>query len=398
MISIGIIIEDKTPPDTRVAISPEEAQKLKVLFPNLIVKVQSSNSRCFKDEEYQEKGIEVVENVDDCNILLGIKEVAIEKLIAHKTYLFFSHTIKKQAHNKKLLQTVLEKNIRLIDYECLVDEKDNRVIAFGRFAGIVGAHNGIMAYGIRTQQYSLKRAFEFKDLNTLYKFYSSVKLPAIKIVVTGGGRVAQGVLEVMKQLNISRVSIDAFTKNTFNEAVFVQLDSDDLYQRKDGKKLPIHDFYENPQDYLCNFKPFYASADIMINAVYWHPEAPLFFSKKEMNNPHFNIKTIADITCDINGSIPATTRATTIEEPVMGYNAHTEKEESPYQNHVIDIMSIDNLPNELPRDASAVFGEKMVALIIPELLKEHSDMIEKATIAKNGMLTKRYEYLSDYVA
>jgi alanine dehydrogenase len=224
-----------------------------------------------------------------------------------------------------------------------------------------------------------------------------VKLPAVKIVITGGGRVAKGSIEVLKQLKIRSVSKDEFINNNFSEAIYVQLDSEDLYFRKDSSQKPIPDFYAHPELYECQFQPYYKAADIMLNAIFWNPKAPVFFSKAEMKQPDFNIKTIADISCDIEGSIPATLKATTIANPVMGYNPETEKEDEPYQNHVIDIMSIDNLPNELPRDASESFSEKMLQIVIPELLKSNSDMIERATIARNGNLTTKYEYLRDYL-
>jgi alanine dehydrogenase len=397
MIKIGIIREEKNPPDRRVAIIPSQAYQLMVQYDELLIKAAASAHRCYTDDEYREMGVPVKEHVDDCAILLGVKEVPVDKLVANKTYLFFSHTIKKQPHNRKLLQEVLKKKIRLIDYECLTDERGERIIAFGRFAGIVGAHNGLMAYGNRTGYFHLPRAFTFRNLNALFAYYKQVTLPPVKIVITGGGRVARGAMEVMFHLNIKRITSEAFLKNTFNEPVFVQLDSDDLYFRKDGRRLPVEDFYQNPQEYICNFKPYYQTADIMINAIYWNPAAPVFFTRQEMKSSSFKIKTIADISCDINGSVPATIRATTIENPVMGYNPHTESEELPYQPHVIDIMAIDNLPNELPRDASECFGEKMLSVVVPELLKPYSSMIERATIAQNGKLTDRFAYLSDYV-
>jgi alanine dehydrogenase len=396
-MKIGIIREEKNPPDTRVALIPSHANVLKNNFSEVEVVAQHSPNRCFSDEEYMQQSIQVANKVDDCDVLIGVKEVPIQNLIPNKTYFFFSHTIKKQSYNRRLLQAVVEKNIRLIDYECITDNKGNRVIAFGRFAGIVGAHNGLMAYGNRTGLFKFPRVHSFKNLNELYEFYKSIQLPAIKIVVTGGGRVAMGSLEVLEQLKIKRVNKNEFVNNQFSEAVYVQLDSEDLYFRKDKTKAPISDFYKHPEAYECHFQPYYKVADIMINAIFWSPKAPIFFTKENMKQPDFSIKTIADISCDIDGSVPATTRATTISDPVMGYNPITEKEDAPYQDHVIDIMSIDNLPNELPRDASEAFSEKMLHIVIPELLKSNSEMIERATIAKNGNLTAKYEYLRNYL-
>lgn len=396
-MKIGIIREEKNPSDTRVALIPTHARDLKNNFSEVEVVAQQSPNRCFRNEEYKQQNIQVVNTVDDCDVLIGVKEVPVKNLIPNKTYFFFSHTIKKQPYNRKLLQAVVEKNITLIDYECITDNKGDRVIAFGRFAGIVGAHNGLMACGNRTGLFNFPRAHNFKNLNELYEFYKSVQLPAIKIVVTGGGRVAKGSLEVLEQLKIKRVNKNEFVNNQFSEAVYVQLDSEDLYFRKDKTQAVITEFYKHPEAYECRFQPYYKVADVMINAIFWNPKAPVFFTKENMKQPDFSIKTIADISCDIDGSVPATTRATTIAEPVMGYNPETESEDAPYQNHVIDIMSIDNLPNELPRDASEAFSEKMLQIVIPELLNYNSDMIERATIAKNGNLTSKYEYLRNYL-
>lgn len=396
-MKIGIIREEKNLPDTRVAIVPQHAKELISEYNNLQIVVQSAANRCFSNDEYVNAGVKVVNDVTDCDVLIGVKEVPIKNIIPNKTYFFFSHTIKKQSYNQPLLQAAVISNISLIDYECITDENGLRTIAFGRFAGIVGAHNGIMSYGNRTQQFSFPRATSFKNIDELYQFYDAVKLPPIKIVVTGGGRVAKGVLEVLEKLKLKRINKEDFINEEYNEAVYVQLDSEDLYFRKDGSQQSISDFYKNPELYECNFQPYYKVADIMMNAIFWNPKSPRFFTKAEMKKPDFNIKTISDISCDINGSVPATLKATTIAEPVMGYNPITENEDEPYQNHVIDIMSIDNLPNELPRDASEAFSEKMMEIIIPELLRPKSEIIERATIVKNKNLTPPFEYLRDYL-
>src|SRR5690606_33181210 len=202
--------------------------------------------------------------ITDCDLLLGVKEVPIDKLLPGKTYLFFSHTIKKQPHNRKMLQEIVQRKIRLIDYECLTDERGERVIAFGRFAGIVGAHNGLMAYALRTGLFHMPRANKFKSLNELFTYYSTVYLPPMKIVLAGGGRVARGAMETFYHLDIKRVTIEAFLNNNFNDAVFVQLDTEDIYFRKDRKQMPVEDFFQHPELYECRFEPYYKAAGIMV--------------------------------------------------------------------------------------------------------------------------------------
>ncbi|TVR78524.1 MAG: alanine dehydrogenase [Chitinophagaceae bacterium] len=398
MKKIGILKEGKIPQDSRVALTPKQCKSFISNFPETEILVQSSETRCFHDNEYRKEGIKIVEDLSDCDILLGIKEVPPAQLIAEKTYLFFSHTIKEQAYNRKLLQTVIEKNIRLIDYECLVDSNGERVIAFGRFAGIVGAHNGLMAFGKKTKKFNLPRVGNFKDEKKLFEYYKSVKIPPIRIALTGTGRVAKGAEEVLKSLSVKNISPQDFLNKPLNEAVYAVLSVSDLYTHKQKNMLEEKDFYSKPADYKSTFLPYTKKTDLMINAIYWDPSAPVFFTKEDMRNRDFSIKVIADITCDIEGSIPATIRSSTIDEPVYGYNPFSEKETKPYLDDCIDIMAVDNLPNELPRDASESFGKVLSEKILPALTDGvKNEIIEKAEIAVNGKLTNRYNYLENFV-
>jgi len=395
--SIGIIREGKKPPDSRVAISPKECRQLLDKFPAVEIKAQPSSSRCFSDNEFAEQGILLAEDVRDCAILIGVKEVPVEQLIPDKTYLFFSHTIKKQPQNKKLLQEIIKKKIRLIDYECITDEKGIRVIAFGKWAGIVGAHNGLFTWGKKTGKLDLKRVGKYKDYAALKEDYKKIKIPPVRILITGDGRVASGAVEVMGLLNIKRVSPEEYLSGNFSEAVYAQLSPKEMYAHKSEKPFDLHEFFQKPDEFSCDFRKWYGNTDLMLNAIFWDPRAPRYFSLNEMKSPDFKIRAIADISCDINGSVPATLRSTTIAEPVFGYDPQTQKETAPFQSHTIDMMAVDNLPNELPRDASESFGEIMANVVLPELLKEKSGMIERATVAQNGDLTTRYEYLRDYL-
>ncbi len=398
MKKIAIIREGKNPPDSRTPLAPAQCRDLQNKNPELEIIVQSSPSRCFSDDEYAEINIPVAPEVQDADILLGVKEVPVENLIPGKTYLFFSHTIKKQPYNRKLLQEIIRKKIRLIDYECLTDEKGIRVIAFGKWAGVVGAHNGLYAWGRKTGKLDLKRAFQYPDYAAMKNDYLKTEIPQLRILLSGDGRVAGGAVEVLDFLKIKRLTPDEYLNiSTLSEPVYVQLSPKDIYREQKGKPFDLKEFFGQPQNFICDFKKWYACTDLFINAIFWDPRTPRYFSFEEMNSPDFTIKTIADISCDINGSVPATIRASTIESPVYGFDPHVQIETAPYLPHSIDIMAVDNLPNELPRDASESFGEIMADNIIPELLQPSSAMIERATIAKDGKLTSRFEYLSDYV-
>lgn len=397
-LKIGILREEKQPPDLRTPLSPQQCLELIRKYPDVMIKVQSASFRCFSDEIYRKEGFEVTEDISDCDILLGIKEVPKDKLVAGKTYLFFSHTIKKQPYNRAMLRKIIEHKIRLIDYECLTWENGSRILGFGRFAGIVGMHNGFVAWGKKFGLFDLKPAHHCKNYLDLKLQYKNLSLPAVKIALCGDGRVAHGVLELLEYLKIKEVTKKEFLSNTFSEPVFVHLRSEDYYIRKDGRVWDKSDFYHNPEEYLSAFQPYYKVCDLMVNAIFWHPGIPAFFTKENMKEGGFNIKVIADITCDLNGPIPSTFKATTIENPVYGYHPISEKETAPFLKHTIDVMAVSNLPCELPGDASIEFGESILRYVIPHLLNEDKDsIVERATITANGKLTDRYEYLADYV-
>lgn len=395
-LKLGIIREGKTPPDERVPLTPDQAAQLNSRE-DVDVKVQRSPIRCFKDEAYEAGGLPLVNDIGGQDVLLGVKEVPIEELIPNRTYLFFSHTIKEQPYNRELLQAILKKDIHLIDYEVLTDEQGRRVIAFGRWAGIVGAHNGLWAYAQRSGSYQLKRAHEYGDFETMKNAYKEVKLPPMKIVLTGGGRVSGGAAEVLNAIGVERVDAETFAKGKFDKPVYVQLDADKLYHRKDGENFSFQHFFEHPGAYACDFSPYYSEADLMINGIFWDPEAPVFFTKADMSRDNFDIKVIADITCDIEGSVPSTIRPSTIDEPLYGFHTQKFEECDAFDQDAVTVMAIDNLPNELPRDASTAFGEQLVTHVIPELLKEDSDMIRRATIAQDGKLGPHFQYLRGYV-
>lgn len=397
-MKIGIIKEGKMPVDKRVALSPEQCKKVIQSFPGTEIYIQSSPHRCIPDAEYTAAGLMVTESIAHCDILLGIKEVPIDELIADKTYMFFSHTIKKQPHNRALLRKILEKNIRLIDYETLTWDNGSRILGFGRFAGIVGAHNALLTWGRKFDIFHLKAAHVCKNYQELTEQYHDLKLPAIKICVTGDGRVTHGVLEFFQKLNIREVTPRAYLSETFDEAVFVHLRSEHYYEHKNHRPWDKSDFYHNPEDYLSVFTPYTFETDILINGIFWHLGVPIFFTREEMKADDFKIRVIADISCDVPGSLPSTLRATTIEDPVYGYHPLSEKETTPYQSHTIDVMAVGNLPCEMPYDASIGFGEDMIRSVLPHLLQPGiDDVIERATIALNNKLTSKFEYLKDYI-
>ena len=396
MISIGLLKEGKLPPDNRVALTPAQCKWLQKNYPDIRIFVQSSPHRCYSDSEFERAEIAVVEDLEDCDILLGIKEVPVENLLENKTYLFFSHTRKKQVHNQRLLQTILEKKITLIDYECMEHEDGQRIIGFGFFAGIVGAHNGMMAYGERSGLFHLARVYLQKDFKELIHSYFGLKLPNVKIAVTGSGRVAHGILEVMNLMEVIEVEKDEFVSREFTYPVYVQLKGADLYRHAIRGSYNREHFHAHAEEYECLFDQYIPHTDILMNGVFWDMTIPRLFTIKRVSDPDFRIQVIADITDDTNGSIPVNLGDQSIENPVYGVDRFSFQKTPPYQSNSVDIIAVGNLPNELPRDASKYFGEQLIKYILPDLLGNGSRVIEEATIVKKGVLTPRFEYLRDY--
>jgi alanine dehydrogenase len=399
-IRIGILRETKNPPDRRVPLTPPQIIALEELYPFVEFFVQPSDYRCYSNDEYEYLDIPLKEDLHDCDILMGVKEVDKRILIPGKTYLFFAHVAKKQQHNHEMFREMAEKNVRLIDYEYLTTEKGDRVVAFGKWAGIVGAYNGLRARGIKTNRFKLKPAYQCRDLDEMWAGLSLIELkPGLKILVTGGGRVAHGAMETLGICNIVRVSPDDFLNREFDVPVFCQLGPEHYARHKSRQQFSFGHFTKHPEEYESTFLPYTRVTDILITGHYWDPRSPVFFTREDMKRPEFRISVIADISCDINGPIPSTIRPTTISDPFYGYNPQLETEEPAFSRPSnITVMSIDNLPGELPRDASHDFGKQLMQNALHDIMAGiESPMIERATILKNGMLTPAFSYLHEYL-
>ncbi len=398
-LKIGILREEKQPVDRRTPLVPDDCKKLLSKF-DLEIYIQPCTHRCFPNEEYEAVGVAVQENLLDCHLIIGVKEVPIQYLIPGKKYMFFSHTIKKQAHNLKLLQTILDNNIELIDYEALEDENGNRVVAFGFWAGIVGAYNALIMTQKRLFNSTIPRLFLEKDYESSKPHISNLRLDTLKFIITGTGRVAKGARQVMQDASITEVSADDFLSKSYAYPVFTQLRSEDMFIPKFKHiQYSREEFHNKPLNFKSDFEKYTTVADVLINCIYWDVKAPKLFTLKEMKKSEFKIKMIADITCDIapEASIPSTIKATTIEQPFFGFLPVREKMVDPFTRNTIDVMSIPNLPSELPRDASISFSENLSSIVIPEFFKTESNLIKNATVTKKGQLTNEFMYLESFV-
>ncbi len=397
---IGIIREGKTPPDKRVPLSPRQCREIKDNNPTIEISIQPSSIRCFPDESYAELGIKISEDLSSCDLIIGVKEVPIEMLIPGKAYMFFSHTIKEQPYNRDLLRAILEKKIQLIDYEVLTTPHGRRLIGFGRYAGIVGAYNSFLAYGKKTNRYELKPAHLCHDRVELEEELHKVHLPSqTRIAITGGGRVAGGAMEILSALKIEKVSVEDYLIENFDNPVYVQLSRTDCFRRSDGLHFTTAQLFADPHGFESNFLRFAKRSDILITCHFWDPRSPYIMTKEDARSPGFNIRIIGDISCDIDGPIGTTVRPSTIEDPLYGYDPYLEAEVDFNNPNAIGVMAVDNLPCELPKNASEDFGYEWISHILPQLIGEdRENVIGRASITtKQGRLSEYFSYLNDYV-
>lgn len=399
-LKLGILRETKNPPDRRVPLTPPQIIALEELYPNVEFFVQPSDNRCYSDEEYEYLDIPLKEDLRDCDILLGVKEVDKRTFIPGKTYMFFAHVAKSQPYNREMFRAMVDNKIRLIDYEYLKTEKGERVVAFGRHAGIVGAYNGLRARGIKTNKFKLKPAYQCHDLDEMWAGLRLIEVATdLKILVTGEGRVSGGILETLNICNIVQVKPEDFLSRTFDIPVVCQIGPHHYTRHKKGLPFNFKHFTMAPEEYESTFLPFTKVTDILMTGHFWDPRSPVFFTKEEMKRPDFHISIIADVSCDINGPIPSTLRASTIADPFYAYNPQLETEEPAFNSSSnVTVMAVDNLPGELPRDASLDFGKMLITSVMHDILTQtESPMVERATILQDGRLTFRYSYLEDYL-
>ncbi|MCF4102515.1 NAD(P)-dependent oxidoreductase [Gillisia sp. M10.2A] len=398
MIKFALITERKTPPDRRVVFSPKKLNQIVQKYPDVSFKVESSQIRIFTDQEYSNAGFEVTNDVSDCDVFLGVKEVPIPNLIPNKKYFFFSHTIKKQPYNRDLLRAVLDKNIELYDHEVIVKENGARLIGFGRYAGLVGAYNCFRALGLRDGLFVLPKAENLSDLDELLAELDKIKVPNLKIVLTGSGKVAHGAKEILDHLQVKEVAVQEYLSEEFSVPVYTIIDVLDYNKKKDGGEAKNEDFYQHPEQFESDFMKFAKVSDVFIAGHFYGDGAPKFFTQQQAAASDFKINLVADISCDINGPIASTIRPSTIAAPIYGYNPKNGSEVDFKEPGAITVMAVDNLPCELPKDASEGFGEMFMEHVIPAFFNGDKDgALKRAKMSENGKLTERFKYLQSYI-
>ncbi|WP_298761863.1 NAD(P)-dependent oxidoreductase [uncultured Psychroserpens sp.] len=398
-MKFAIIKERKNPPDRRVVFSPEKLAEARSQFPQAEFVIESSDIRVFSDDDYRNQGFIVTDDVSDCDVMIGVKEVPLDALIPNKKYFYFSHTIKKQPYNRKLLQAMLQKNIEMFDHETIVKQSGARLIGFGRYAGLVGAYNGFRALGLRDGLFNLPKVEHLADLNEVKAELDKITLPNIKIVLTGTGKVALGAKEILDYLKIKQVSDALYLTSQFTEPVYVMADVMEYAKRLDGKVGDKYEFYKDPSGYESNFMPYAKESDMFIAGHFYGDGAPFIFTREDAKDPDFRINLVSDVSCDIDGPVASTIRPSTIADPFYGYDPHTESEVPFNANEAITVMAVDNLPCELPKDASEGFGEMFLEHVIPAFFNgDQRGILKRAQMTTaDGKLTERFSYLQEYV-
>jgi len=398
-MKLGIIREGKNPPDKRVPFSPEQCNLIEARYPQVDVLVQKSEVRAFRDEEYEIEGLQLSDDLQEAEVIFGVKEVSLEALLPNKTYFFFSHTIKKQSYNRDLLRKVLDLNIKLVDYECLTESGGGRILGFGRYAGIVGAYNALLTFGKREGSYQLKPAHQCKDKAEMEDELKKVKLPKdFKIAISGFGRVAGGAREILELLGLKEATSEEFLRDAISGTQFTQLSVVDYFKKANGEEFEREEAFDHAERFESDFFKFAKVADLFIPCHYWDDKGPGFITAEELAHSDFNIQVIADISCDIDGPIASTIRSSTIDSPIYEVDKQSGEEVEKASEHTVSVMAVDNLPCELPREASKDFGDALLYHVLPQLFGSDQDrLIERATIAEGGKLKADYEYLQGYV-
>ncbi len=398
-ITFALIKERKNPPDRRVVFSPQECQEVIKKFPDARIIVEASEIRVFPDQAYRDAGFVVKDDVSEADVLIGVKEVPVDALIPNKKYFFFSHTIKKQPYNRKLLQAILEKKIELFDHETIVNDHHHRLIGFGYYAGLVGAYNGFRGLGLRDGLYDLPKVETLHDLEAVKNELDKINLPTLKIILSGTGKVARGAKEILDHLKIREVTDAEYLSMQFNEPVYCLIDVTEYNKRSDGGEFDKEGFYENPEGYESDFMKYAQVSDMFITGHFYGNGAPYLFTKEDAKKPEFKINFVADISCDVNGPIASTLRASTIAEPFYGYDAKREQEVPFGTPNSIGVMAVDNLPCELPKDSSEGFGQMFLEHVIPAFFNgDANGILSRAQMTQsNGQLRERFRYLQSYV-
>ncbi len=432
MTTIGIRREDKSPFEKRCPLTPDHIRRAISEYGVDFV-VQPAPLRIFKDEEFTRAGATVSEDLSKCDVVLGVKEIPKEKFEEGKAYVFFSHTAKAQSYNMDMLSQLLERNCSLVDYERISDVDGRRLVFFGYYAGLAGMLESLWSLGQRldyegksTPFSKMKRAWEYEDLADARKAVAQIatdirrlglpeSVTPLVFGITGYGNVAKGAMSVLDELPVIEISPEDlacgnFPNNRRRNVYKVVFKEEDLVERKDGGEFNLQEYYDTPELYNGVFEDRLDQLSVLVNCIYWEEKYPRLMSlaktKAMYSGQSPKLKVVGDISCDIDGSVQATTKATTVQNPVFVYDVDKEESIDGVEGNGPVIMAVDILPAELPKEASRHFGDSLYPFLLqlgtldaslPFSRAEIMPEIRKALIVWGGELTPEYSYLEDHI-
>lgn len=421
--SIGIRREDKHIWEKRIALSPEDCAKLIKRGVNIIL--QPSSIRCFSDKEYIRVGAQIKEDLQECDFLLGVKEMPKEFIQPNRAHLFFSHTIKGQPYNMPLLKEILDKNATLLDYERIVDENNRRLIAFGRFAGLAGVIDTLSLLGKRWQSKKIVNPLVNILFSMQYKAFGEARQAVLqienslksldrplKIALIGNGNVSHGVQEILRLLPLAKVSPEELKKEDCPNLAYAIFEEKDFVVPKNPEQpFELQDYYNNPQKYSACFEQYLPYLDVVINTIYWDARYPRLVTNEALQslfskNPSPRLEVIGDISCDIEGAMQCTVKCTTPGSPSFVFDPMTKAITDGWEGKGVAVLAVDTLPCEFPLDASIYFSEKLIPLLLEIIQADLSGTLEESklpsciipsVIVWKGKLTPQYQYLQEKI-
>ncbi|NQT62043.1 MAG: hypothetical protein HQ556_03705 [Candidatus Marinimicrobia bacterium] len=428
-VKIGIIAEHK-PGEGRIPLTPVQITQLHQENPDLTISVMPSKQRIFLDDEFRSSDIRMPQDLADANLVMAVKEIDVKDIRGNQTYLYFSHTIKGQDYNMPMLQHILDTGATLLDYELIRDENNRRLVFFGRHAGLAGMVNTLWSYGQRLKALGTDSPFlqikQAQDYANLEEINLSLQIlgseisrwladkPAIVIGLTGYGNVSGGAQEILANLPMHEMSAEELLAADLDalhgQLIKVVFKEKDMFEPLDSNtEFELQDYFNHPEKYQAKFQPYLKKMHMLVNCIYWDTPYPRLVTLEDIKAHYASDKTlmvVGDITCDIDGAIQFNTGATLSPDPVYIHDINTGKKIMGFKGEGPVVMAVDNLPTELPREASAAFGEALIPFVFAMGACDYSEPfdsldlpaeVKRAVIAHAGKLTPDFEMLKKYL-
>lgn len=431
---VGIRREDKNEWERRVPLTPSAVAEL-VRLHDVDVVVQPSSNRCFPDADYVAAGATLSEDLGNTDIVFAVKEIPVSLFEPGGRYVFFSHTIKGQSYNMPMLRRLMELGCTLVDYETITRDDGRRLVFFGRHAGLAGMIDTLWALGQRLRWMGHETLFAQVEaahrypsladaeraLAALGTSLADTPLPSSLAPficgVTGYGNVSQGAQHILDLFPVEEIPPDDLPRLVADrrpprDRIFKTVfgEEDLVEPRVVGESFVLEDYYERPERYRSVFYRHARSLSVLVNGVFWTDRYPRLLSQADLRDLFADdpprLLAVGDVSCDIDGSLACTVKATEPDEPVYMYDPATGTARDGWEGDGLLVMAVDNLPCELPREASETFSEALLPFV-PALARldttveldalDLPDPVKRAVILMNGELTANYAYLQSHL-